>query len=105
VWWVGGLVLATPIVGLFPVSGVRQAFVETPYTLLISLWFLCGLVMAGALVTAVYIWRTFRGTEDEQQPSVFSALGIICLQLMIWTAVVGYGNYAIALGGFCSDRD
>jgi hypothetical protein len=85
-----GLVLTNPVIGLFPTKGIRQAFVETPYTALISLWFLWGVVMVGSLVTSVYLWRASQNRINVQRPaSIFAALGIICLQFLLWTAVVG----------------
>src|SRR5262249_27104045 len=70
----------------------RQTYVDAIYQILSYLWGLWGAVILLCFVIAaviVFAWR--RARVDGKPPPVFASLGVILLQFVLWTAIVGTG--------------
>lgn len=70
----------------------RQNYVDEIYVVLSYLWSTWGAIILLAFIIAAsiaYAWH--RKGASSEAPPVFTALGVILLQFVLWTAIVGTG--------------
>jgi len=66
-----------------------QCYVNVPYVVIILGWLVWGLVIGAAILLAVLLIMAARSRGDRKiAHPIFSALGVIVLQFMLWTIIV-----------------
>jgi len=65
----------------------RQNFVDAVYNLLSYLWRFWGAIVLLSFLVAIWVW--WRRRASAEAPPVLTALGVVLLQFVLWTAIVG----------------
>lgn len=67
----------------------RQNYMDYVYTALTYLWQSWGIIILLAFALAIGVAIYWRGKDPDRAPPVLTALGVVLLQFVLWTALVG----------------
>lgn len=67
----------------------RQDYIDIVYIALTYLWQIWGAIILLAFVVAICVAIYWRGKDRDGAPPVLTALGVVLLQFVLWTALVG----------------
>lgn len=67
----------------------RQNYMDYVYTALTYLWQSWGIIILLAFVVAICVAVYWRAKDRDGAPPVLTALGVVLLQFVLWTALVG----------------
>jgi hypothetical protein len=85
-----GIPLPCPTTSIAQAADCRQLHVDEIYAYLRYLWGLWGAIIVVCFPFAVAIvWTRRSHARSHQTPRVFAALGMIMLQFVLWSAVIG----------------
>ena len=87
-------VLDIPIEGTCPqwpnlAPDCRQNFIDLVYIVLTGLWRVWGAIVLAAFALAIGVAIYWYRRDPDNAPPVLTALGVVLLQFVLWTALVG----------------